>query len=96
MNIGVMFSGIPTSGSFWAWVILTRGGNIPDDCPCHVYLLQDRAGLRCYCDNLPPCCVCLNFYVDTRSPGLLTLYVLHVPFFCVSLLLSPLLKSSNI
>lgn len=91
-----MFSGIPTSGSFWAWVILTRGGNIPDDCPWHVYLLQDRAELRCYRDNLPPCCVCLTFYVDTRSPGLLTLYVLHVPLFCVSLLLSPLLKSSNI
>lgn len=52
MNTGVMFSGIPTSASFWAWVILTRGGNIPDDCPWHVYLLQDRAELRCYHDNL--------------------------------------------
>lgn len=44
VNTGVMFSGIPTSGSFWAWVILTRGGNIPDDCPWPIYLLQDRAG----------------------------------------------------
>lgn len=52
MNRGVMFSGIPTSGNFWAWVILTRGGNIPDDCPWRVYLLQDRAELRRYRDNL--------------------------------------------
>lgn len=29
VNTQMMFSGIQTSGSFWAWVILTRGGNIP-------------------------------------------------------------------
>lgn len=91
VNIELMLSEIPTSGSFWAWVILTRGGNIPGDHPWHVDLLQDRAELRCYRQSLPPCCVCLTFYVDTWSPGLLTLYVLHV-----SLLPSPLLKSSNI
>lgn len=52
MNIEVMVSEIPTSGSFWAWVILIRGGNIPGVRPWHVDLLQDRAELRCYHDNL--------------------------------------------
>lgn len=52
MNIEMMLSEIPTFGSFWARVILTRGGNIPADRLWHIYLLQGRAELRCYLDNL--------------------------------------------